>query len=150
MGAPPERAQLALTLWLLDTGPVVAFIDRTDRAHASVSDRLSTFTGQLVTTGAVITEAMHLLSDSREGPIILAEFLVSTHTRIMDWGEPSLVRTAARLMAKYADTPMDYADATLVLTGEALDIFDVLTLDRRGFSTYRTASRRSFRIVRLD
>jgi predicted nucleic acid-binding protein len=41
---------------------------------------------------------------------------------------------------------MDYADATLVAVGETLGIRDVLTLDRRGFSVYRCASRRAFRI----
>jgi predicted nucleic acid-binding protein len=38
-------------------------------------------------------------------------------------------------LEKYSDTPMDYADATLVLLAEALEVHEVLTLDRRGFST---------------
>jgi hypothetical protein len=54
---------------------------------------------------------------------------------------------AAGLMERYADTPMDFADATLVLLAEALGVFDVLALDRRGFSTYRTAGGRPFRLV---
>jgi predicted nucleic acid-binding protein len=41
---------------------------------------------------------------------------------------------------------MDYADATLVAVGETLGIRDVLTLDRRGYSVYRYASRGTFRI----
>mgnify|MGYP003519719854 CR=1 FL=1 len=32
---------------------------------------------------------------------------------------------------------MDYADATLVLLAEALNVNEILTLDRRGFSAYR-------------
>lgn len=50
-------------------------------------------------------------------------------------------------MQRYRDTPMDLADATLVLLAEALSVREILTLDRRGFSTYRTRSRRSFRLV---
>jgi len=46
------------------------------------------------------------------------------------------------LMAKY-DT-MDLADASLVAIGERLNILDVITLDRRDFSRYRTRSRRAF------
>jgi predicted nucleic acid-binding protein len=42
---------------------------------------------------------------------------------------------------------MDFADATLVLLADLLEISDVLTLDRRGFSTYRTASGNGFRLV---
>jgi hypothetical protein len=45
-------------------------------------------------------------------------------------------------MEEYADTPMDFADATLVLLAEALGIEDILTLDRRGFATYRTRNGR--------
>jgi len=57
------------------------------------------------------------------------------------------VLAAAQLMDKYADTPMDFADATLVLAAGDLGVTDVLTLDRRGFSTYRTAKRKAFRLV---
>jgi predicted nucleic acid-binding protein len=42
---------------------------------------------------------------------------------------------------------MDFADATLVLLAEALGVRDILTLDRRGFSTYRTRPRGGFRLV---
>lgn len=42
---------------------------------------------------------------------------------------------------------MDFADATLVLLAEALSVNEILTLDRRGFSTYRTRTRRGFRLA---
>ncbi len=45
------------------------------------------------------------------------------------------------------DIPMDYADATLVLLADGLEVWEILTLDRRGFSTYRTKGRRAFRLV---
>jgi len=47
------------------------------------------------------------------------------------------------LIAKY-DT-MDLADASLVAIGERLNILDVIALDRRDFSRYRTRTRRAFR-----
>jgi uncharacterized protein len=50
------------------------------------------------------------------------------------------------LMTRYEDTPMDFADATLVLLAEELGVTDILTLDRRGFSTYRTATGKAFRL----
>ena len=50
-------------------------------------------------------------------------------------------------MDRYADRPMDFADATLVLLAQRLDVHEVLTLDRRGFHTYRTADGRPFRLV---
>jgi predicted nucleic acid-binding protein len=50
-------------------------------------------------------------------------------------------------MAKYADTPMDFADATLIGAADDLGVVDIATLDRRGFSTYRTSTGKRFRLV---
>ena len=65
----------------------------------------------------------------------------------MDISRPSELHEAVRLMEKYADIPMDYADATLVLLADGLEVWEILTLDRRGFSTYRTKGRRAFRLL---
>lgn len=64
-----------------------------------------------------------------------------------------LAPTAARydralaLMRKYADVPMDLVDALLVAAAEERDTDMILTLDRRGFDTYRIAGRRRFQIL---
>jgi len=50
-------------------------------------------------------------------------------------------------MERFADAPMDFADATLVLLAKGLNVHDILTLDRRGFSIYRTRGRRPLRLV---
>lgn len=50
-------------------------------------------------------------------------------------------------MQKYADTPMDFADASLVLLGDSLRVTQVCTLDRRGFATYRMATGKRFTLV---
>jgi hypothetical protein len=133
--------------WLVDTGPLVAYLDSRDPAHGEVGDRLEGFTGVLATTGAVITEAMHLLSSSPDGPRLLAEFVKKSGMGVFDLCQPPELDAAAALMEKYADTPMDFADATLVLLAEALGHNEVLTLDRRGFSVFRTRRGRPFRRV---
>jgi predicted nucleic acid-binding protein len=46
------------------------------------------------------------------------------------------------LTAKYES--MDLADASLVAVGERLGVLDVIALDRRDFSRYRTRSRQAF------
>jgi hypothetical protein len=78
---------------------------------------------------------------------LLAEFVAGSGTQVYDFAQPTELREAAALMGRYADTPMDYADATLVLLGEGLGVKDILTLDRRGFSVYRMTRRTSFRLV---
>jgi predicted nucleic acid-binding protein len=133
--------------WLIDTGPVVAFLDSGDSAHSAVAERLDGFTGRLATTSAVITEVMHLVAVNREGPRLLAEFVSATGTEVYDLCRPPELHEAASLMEKYADTPMDFADATLVLLAEGLNVHEILTLDRRGFSTYRTRQRRHLQLV---
>jgi predicted nucleic acid-binding protein len=133
--------------WLVDTGPLVAYLDRADPMHDTVAARIDSFTGQLATTGAVVTEAMYFVSDTPEGPLAFAELLVSANAQVVEAMQPSEVLSAAALMKKYADTPMDFADATLVALAEQLDLVEILTLDRRGFSTYRTSSGRKFRLV---
>jgi hypothetical protein len=50
-------------------------------------------------------------------------------------------------MEKYLDTPMDFADATLLLLAEILGLDDIFTLDRRGFAAYRTRDGRALRLV---
>ena len=56
------------------------------------------------------------------------------------------------LLHKYADRPMDLADATLVALAEQLRTYRVFTLDRADFSVYRAHGRRAFELVpaRLD
>lgn len=133
--------------WLLDTGPIVAYLNARDPMHGDVSAALDDFRGQLCTTGAVITEAMHFVSASASGPGMLSDFVLSAGIQVFDFAQPPALRKAAALMETYADTPMDYADATLVLLAEQVACFDILTLDRRGFSTYRASKNRPFQLI---
>ncbi len=132
---------------LLDTGPLVAYLDSKDPAHREVDEQLSSFSGQFHTTSAVVTEAMHFVASSQQGPALLAEFVAASRMQVHDFTQPPDLRAASALMAKYFDTPMDYADATLLLLAERLVVLDILTLDRRGFSVYRVQKRRALRIL---
>jgi predicted nucleic acid-binding protein len=139
-----------MNLWLIDTGPIVAFLDAHDPEHPRVAEALAGYYGRLVTTSAVLVEAMHLLSGLPSGPALLVDFLVASRTEIHECTSIEALTKAAELMAQYADTPMDFADATLVLLGERLRIFSVCTLDRRGFRTYRAGRRKAFKLVLFD
>ena len=127
---------------LVDTGPLVALLDPSDRARAACRkelDRLDRF--ELVTTEAVVTEASYLLDFSVEAQAGLQLLLASGRPRV----EPITAQDRARvaeLLAKYRDQPMDYADATLVVVAERLGWHRVFTLDRRDFSIYRLGRKR--------
>jgi predicted nucleic acid-binding protein len=136
-----------VTTWIVDTGPLVAYVDADDPAHAHVTACWDAFSGRLATTSAVITEAMHFVSASPEGPRTLADLVAASEMDVFDLSAPPELHEAVALMEKYADTPMDFADATLVLLVEALDARNVLTLDRRGFAAYRTRKGRAMRLA---
>lgn len=131
---------------LLDTGPLVALLDKGDPAHGFVKDRLPRTPVTLVTTCAVVTECMFFLQELPQGPQQLAAFLAAPCVERVDVFAPTGLETCSRLMRSYADTPMDFADATLVLAATLLKIPDILTLDERGFRTYRFARNRPFRL----
>ena len=133
--------------WLFDTGPLVAYLDPRDPQHARVSEAMDRFTGSPISTTAVMTEAMLLVGHAVEGAKSLAELVTRSRMRVVDLCHPADLREAARLMERHADTPMDFADATLVLLASAIDVVDILTLDRHGFSTYRTDRGKGFRLV---
>ena len=136
-----------MNLWLLDTGPLVAALNRRDPQHQHCAAALAGFSGSLLTTGAVVTEAMYFLGGLPDGAATLVGFLEEAQVGIRDCFEPARLRAAAGLMKKYADLPMDFADATLVLLADELGAGDILTLDQRGFRTYRFRGSRRFNLV---
>ena len=133
--------------WLLDTGPLVAYLDASEPRHQEVAVRIDGFSGKLLTTSAVIGEAMYFLAAARRGPQLLAEFVAASDLLIYDFSGAADLAEAARRMEKYASVPMDFADATLVLLAERLGVFDLLTLDRRGFTVYRSARGKHLSLV---
>jgi predicted nucleic acid-binding protein len=133
---------------LLDTGPLVALLDRSEPDHQRVQSSFARLRGvRLVTTGAVITEAFYFLSDVRDGPANLASFLDTSATEVRDSFTPDALAAAVRLMGKYADIPMDFPDATLVWIAESSGTDKILTLDRRGFSSFRFGKNRRFELL---
>jgi predicted nucleic acid-binding protein len=83
----------------------------------------------------------------RIGPAALPlEFLLAARIPILGL-ETAGHRHAALMMARYANLPMDYADASLVAAADALYLERVFTTDRRGFGTYRGARGMAFEVL---
>ncbi len=135
---------------LLDTGPLVALLDRNDPWHEWILPRVHRLQGKLVTTGAVVTEAAFFLQNVKDGISKLFELLADPAVVIRDSFQPPQLRAAAALMERYGDTPMDFADATLVVLAGELGTDRILTLDERGFRTYRYGRNRAFAMVLQD
>lgn len=132
--------------WLLDTSAVLAFLNRKDPAHATIRELFFGFHGELFTTSAVLTECMYFLSPRPGRADALVSFLMETKIQLHECVHFANLKGAAVLMEKYGNLPMDFADATLVLLGQELSIYDICTLDRRGFTVFRTPSGRYFTV----
>lgn len=135
---------------LLDAGPIVAWLDANDGHHSAVRDKMGALAGKLVTTGAVVTEAMLFLQEAREGASRLTDWLRKMRVEIVNCFDQKSLQSAALLMERYADAPMDYADATLVACADELNCGDILTLDVRGFRTYRYRKNKRFKLLLQD
>ena len=131
---------------LLDTGALVSLLDRSQGHHEKCVRFFDAWDGPVVSTEAVLTEATHLLGRVRHGRQACAEFFLDGGAVLVPATVPSL-RRVRDLLDEYADLPMDYADATLVVLAEEIGTDLVFTTDRRDFRVYRISGRKSFRIV---
>lgn len=131
---------------LIDTGALLALLDADDRWHQPCRDAFARLRLPLASTGAVLAELFHLLGDNPRAQAaawILLRSGAITLLPITDDDAADL----DRLMARYRDRPMDFADATLVRLAERDGLCDILTVDHNDFETYRIDGRKRFRIV---
>ena len=131
---------------LLDTGALVSLLDRSQRQHAEFARFFSEWDRAVVSTEAVLTEATHLLGRQKAGRETCVEFFLSAGALLVPPTKASL-RRSRDLLNQYADLPMDYADATLVVLAEELGTNLIFTTDRRDFGVYRIRGHRRFRIL---
>src|SRR5213594_544425 len=131
---------------IIDTGAILALLDRTDQWHRRCTDAFRQLRLPLMTSEAVLTELFHLVGDNTREVRAAWKFVRSgalTITAITDSDFPTL----DGLMYQYRDRPMDFADATLVHIAERESLNAILTIDHDDFETYRIQGRRRFRIV---
>lgn len=121
---------------LTDTGPLVALFDPRDALHDDSKSVLKKIREPLVTTVPVLTEAFHMLTPPSQGSDRLRDFIVRRGLSVWFLTGAALERSF-ELMERYADHPMDLADASLVVAAEELGTRAVFTFDRSDFQAYR-------------
>ena len=134
-----------MNLLLVDTGPLVALANKRDKYHKECSDFLASYRGRLLTTWSVLTEFSHL-AHSVNATLALYQWIERGGMEINPLGRDELVSTIDWI-TRYADRPMDLADASLVITAIKTGCVDIWTLDRADFQTYRLPGRKHFRLV---
>lgn len=129
---------------LVDAGPLIALLDRSDSRHFDCAQASNAIKSQLRTVWPVVTEAIFQLGADARGRLLGWIDRGALELARLDRGDVGPIR---ELMRKYRDLPMDLADAALVRVAERDGDRDIFTLDRRDFSVYRIGSRGRFRIV---
>jgi predicted nucleic acid-binding protein len=130
---------MAATKVLLDTGPLVGYVNRKDQYHKWAVESWSVLYDPLWTCEAVLSEAVFVLQSEGASAepilrmldrgIIRLDFVLNDHRADI-----------VRLLRKYADQPMSVADACLVRMAELADLCQVFTTDA-DFLVYRRKGR---------
>lgn len=128
---------------IIDTGPWIALIDKSETMHASCVEWFRTYKGTLYLTEAVFTEVLYLLNFSFKAQAAAFDFILQSINTLVPADFESLEKTKI-LMKKYYDLPMDYADATIVCLASATGISNIFTLDQKDFSIYRMDGNKTF------
>jgi predicted nucleic acid-binding protein len=130
---------------LIDTGAIVALLDRSERCHARCVTVLGSLERPLVTCEAVIAETCYLLRGLPGAP----EAVLQNVERGVFQVPFQLSRSASpvrTIMRKYRDLPADFADACLIHLADELNTEDILTLDG-DFKLYRWRRNRPFHVL---
>jgi len=131
---------------IIDTGPWVALIDRSESRHAQCVQWLKNFSGRLYSTEAVLTEVLYILNFSITAQCAALDFVLESVVEIVPSSTDSL-KKIKNLMKKYTDLPMDFADATIVCLAAETDMQNIVTFDRKDFAIYKLPKKKSFTIM---
>lgn len=130
---------------LLDAGPIVALLDRSEGDHDRCRELVDSLDATLVTCEAVIAEACYLLRDVPGAPSAVLEN-VDRGIFLVPYRLTGRAAALSKLLKKYADVPMDFADACLVDMAAELAVARVFTLDG-DFQFYRWSRNRPFELL---
>jgi predicted nucleic acid-binding protein len=130
---------------LLDTGPLVAYLNRTDRHHKWAVECWASLYDPLFTCEAVLSEAAFVLQSERKDVEAILRLLEREIIQL-DFSLEANRADVWRLLRKYADQPMSIADACLVRMAELSDPCQIFTTDR-DFQVYRRKGRHTIPLL---
>ncbi|BCX89244.1 conserved hypothetical protein [Methylomarinovum tepidoasis] len=133
---------------IVDTGPLVAFLDEDDRHHAWSVECFKQLPPPLLTCEAVIAETLHLL---RAFPIAcdLVYRWIENGLLLPDFSLTEEAASVRSLVQRYRNVPMSLADACLVRMAEQHPDHLIFTLDS-DFRIYRKHRNRPLKLLTPD
>jgi len=130
---------------VVDTGPLVALFNRRDAYHEWTVEQFGRLRPPLFSCEAVLAEVHHLLSPIAKGRSSVAQ-LVESNRLDLTFSFATHSLRVHRLMEKYDDVPMSFADACLVVLAETVERPVVFTIDS-DFTLYRMSRNRRLKLV---
>jgi uncharacterized protein len=130
---------------LLDTGVIVALLDRSEKFHQACATAIREVEAPLITCEPVIAESCYLLRILPGAPEAVIENVAAGIFQIPF----QLSRETAgvkQTLRKYRDLKIDLADACLIRLADEFESADILTLDK-DFEIYRWGKNKPFRML---
>jgi len=125
---------------IADAGFIIAYLDPDEGLNHQWAREQFSRHGHFVTCAAVLAEACARLAYAGQKQSVVLR-MVEAGALALDFTEMDNIPRLVRLMDKYANRPMDLADACLVVMAEQNRDVMIYTLDREDFSIYRRHSR---------
>ena len=121
---------------VLDTGPIAASLNGSDRRHTECAQFLTTLAGRKLLPSPVLTEVCWLLE---RWPKVEAAFLneVAKGTFELIHLTPADLTRMSELVSQYADFPLGAVDASVLAIAERFGVDRIATLDRRHFGVVK-------------
>ena len=132
--------------YLLDTGPLVALLNKNDRHHEQAKKVFSQVAPPFITCEAVISEACFLVS--RYHPEAAQEILSWGMKKVftLPFQAENHLSFLAKTLKKYADVPASFADACLIQCASLYKTPHIATFDS-DFTIYRWGKNEHFQII---
>lgn len=130
---------------LLDTGVIVALLDRSENFHQACAAAICELEAPLITCEAVLAESCYLLRNLPGAAEVVIENVAAGIFQI-PFQLPREAPAVQQALRKYRDRKIDLADACLICLAEEFGTADILTLDK-DFEVYRWSRRKPFRIL---
>lgn len=132
---------------IADTGFVIALTNRTDTKHTEVRAVYTQHT-QILLPQTALVEIAYLLGRDAGIQVVVA-FLQGLPASRFILTELTLedVARIGEILAHYADSKVDFVDASVMAIAERLNITTVLTIDQRDFRLFRPKHCGSFTLL---
>jgi Predicted nucleic acid-binding protein, contains PIN domain len=130
---------------LIDSGGIVAALHRRDQHHAWARAHFESFVAPCLTCEAVLSESFFLLQRARQATDALCALLERKIVSV-EYSLRAELAATLRLLRRYANVPMSFADACLVRMAEVFDDVAVFTTDS-DFEIYRKHGRQVIPLI---